>query len=62
MEDDLVNLTVCSVSSAVSQFSIERNYINELFINNSIEQGLTLRGDLVGLASHHQNPSIDNGN
>ena len=30
-------------------------------MNNSIENGLSLRGELVGLASHHQNPS-DNGN
>ena len=29
LEDDRVNLTVCSVFSAVSQFSIKRNHIND---------------------------------
>ena len=50
LEDDRVNLTVCSVFSAVSQFSIKRNHINDQVFNNSTVNDLPLRGDLVGLS------------
>ena len=47
LEDDRVNLTVCSVSSAVSKFSTKGNYINEFFYH-SMENYLPLRGDIAG--------------
>ena len=53
LEDDRVNFTVCSVSSAVSQFSTKINYINECCFYNSIENDLPLRGNVVG----HWTPS-----